>query len=377
MRAVDRIVHDTHPVCARLNVGSGSGVVFANNEFYCAVSTAVSGNSGAAVLANNYVAGAMASGSVDGEAFHAGGSASNAFVDPAARDFRLASGSVLIDAGDDTVPDLPTLDHDGNARVAGAAIDVGAFEFAASVGAPPVVTLLVADDTLLSGDTAILSWTVADADTCEAASDPAGAWSGSVAPQDGSASIADLQSDVTLTLTCANADGSTSRSVSVSVATPIDYALYLDDDGDTARGSVLLAGAGALSGTVFVAVLPEQDVDGVRFRIDGADVGESKQAAPFLMGDDDGFDTTTLADGAHVLSALVSTSNGDTITLTANVTIDNATDDDPPPDPAPDPVVDSPPSASSSGGGAVSLLGFVLLATCVVWRRRVPVTVVR
>ena len=366
---VNNTVHGTHPVCARLNVGAASGVIVANNAFYCAGSTAISGALGAATITNNYVAGSMASGSVDGAAFHAGGSAGNAFVDPAGRDFRLAVGSVLIDAGDGTVPDLPALDYDGNVRVAGAGIDVGAFEFDAGVSAPPSVTLDVVDATLVVGEVAQLSWTVADADACTAGSDPPGAWDGAIPPSDGSLTIADLQADVILTLSCSNAGGSTTRSVTVSVTAPVDYVLHLDDDGDTSAGSVPLDGAGALSGTVYVAVLPEQDIDSVRFQIDGNGVGGTQQAAPFLLGGDQGFDTSTLTDGTHALTAQISTGAGDMVTLTASLAIDNLTDAAPPPDPEPDPVVDDPPS-SSSGGGAAAPLVLALLAALGIMRAR-------
>jgi hypothetical protein len=61
--------------------------------------------------------------------FDKGGNQSAAplFVNAAAGDFREAAGSPTIDAG--AVDQLGTLDPDGNARVLGAAPDIGAFEF--------------------------------------------------------------------------------------------------------------------------------------------------------------------------------------------------------------------------------------------------------
>ena len=51
------------------------------------------------------------------------------FVDAAAGDFRLAEGSPWMDAGDD--PDVEGYDVDlaGNPRIAGAAVDLGPYEY--------------------------------------------------------------------------------------------------------------------------------------------------------------------------------------------------------------------------------------------------------
>ena len=50
------------------------------------------------------------------------------WVDPARGDFRLQAGSPCIDAGS-TVDSLAATDYDGNPRVVGAAVDMGAFEY--------------------------------------------------------------------------------------------------------------------------------------------------------------------------------------------------------------------------------------------------------
>jgi predicted outer membrane repeat protein len=47
---------------------------------------------------------------------------------PAAGDFHLSPNSPCIDAGSGNVPGLPATDYDGNPRVAGFAVDMGAFE---------------------------------------------------------------------------------------------------------------------------------------------------------------------------------------------------------------------------------------------------------
>jgi hypothetical protein len=44
-------------------------------------------------------------------------------------DFQLQPGSPCIDAGSDNVPGLPATDFDGNPRVVGGSVDMGAFEY--------------------------------------------------------------------------------------------------------------------------------------------------------------------------------------------------------------------------------------------------------
>lgn len=127
---VNNTIYGSHPKCAQLRWSSASNVVFANNALYCAGSTAVefSGLSNATVK-SNYVVGGMSGASVDNDGFFDGGSALSNFTDPTADDFHLLVESVLIDAGFNGAADLPNTDHDGNVRVIGSAVDVGAFEF--------------------------------------------------------------------------------------------------------------------------------------------------------------------------------------------------------------------------------------------------------
>lgn len=71
------------------------------------------------------------------------------FVNAAAADFHLQAGSVLIDVGAPAPPGgLPELDLDGNVRVAGAAVDLGAYEFGS---APPSTTTSTTTSTTLPG----------------------------------------------------------------------------------------------------------------------------------------------------------------------------------------------------------------------------------
>jgi predicted outer membrane repeat protein len=51
------------------------------------------------------------------------------WVDPALGDFRLQDGSPCIDAGTEDLDELPDYDLDGNPRISGLTVDMGAFEF--------------------------------------------------------------------------------------------------------------------------------------------------------------------------------------------------------------------------------------------------------
>jgi len=63
------------------------------------------------------------------------------FVNPAAGDFHLTAGSPCIDVGDATAPGLPPTDIDGDSRIIGASVDIGADEFVPG----PLVTAVTPD----------------------------------------------------------------------------------------------------------------------------------------------------------------------------------------------------------------------------------------
>ncbi|WP_170110630.1 choice-of-anchor Q domain-containing protein [Flavilitoribacter nigricans] len=58
----------------------------------------------------------------------------NVFADPGGQDFQLKAGSPAIDRGTDAVQSVVAIDLSGNARPQGAAFDIGAYEFPATVG---------------------------------------------------------------------------------------------------------------------------------------------------------------------------------------------------------------------------------------------------
>ena len=63
------------------------------------------------------------------------------FVNPASSNYRVTVTAPVVDAGDSTVSDLPATDLDGNPRIMGTAVDMGAYEspigFAGSIGITP------------------------------------------------------------------------------------------------------------------------------------------------------------------------------------------------------------------------------------------------
>jgi Right handed beta helix region/Fibronectin type III domain len=60
-------------------------------------------------------------------------SADPVFVDPANADYHLAAGSPSIDSGDNSAPELPAVDFDGDPRIVGGIVDQGVDEFGVTV----------------------------------------------------------------------------------------------------------------------------------------------------------------------------------------------------------------------------------------------------
>ncbi len=122
------IVNNTiynHGTCLFLRMSGVSGVTVANNAVYCDSATAVdaSGLIGATV-SSNFVSGGLGGVSIDNTAFFSGGTAANAFTDPANMDFWPKSGSPLLGRANAGL--VPPLDFNGTPRTA--PFDVGAYE---------------------------------------------------------------------------------------------------------------------------------------------------------------------------------------------------------------------------------------------------------
>lgn len=102
----------------------------------------------------------------------------------------------------------------------------------------------------------------------------------------------------------------------------------------TAPGLVLDAplGGTTVSGTVTISATASDAVGiaSVQFRVDGAAFGAPQTTAPFSAS----WNTTSLANGNHSVSAVASDGSGNTATVNATVDVENAPPPPPPPPPS-------------------------------------------
>jgi hypothetical protein len=156
------------------------------------------------------------------------------FVNASANDFHLTSGSPAKGAGA-TLPEVPC-DFDGNARPAGSAYDIGAYEYGGTPGSgcatgpiggggptptptptptpipPPQITLQAVPTTLIfPGQSSYMLWSVTNATSCTAS----GAWTGPK-PLTGTTVLTPSVTS-TYTLTRTGPGGTASASITITV----------------------------------------------------------------------------------------------------------------------------------------------------------------
>ena len=135
--------NDPSPIITNTTIAFniGSGISSRNGSFPVLVNSIVWGNSGgsfsgrdAPIVSYSDVEGGFSGvGNIDADPL---------FVDPAGadgdpatlddNDYHLIASSPVIDVGSNDAPGLPSTDLDGNPRVAGGSVDMGAYEFAVS-----------------------------------------------------------------------------------------------------------------------------------------------------------------------------------------------------------------------------------------------------
>lgn len=106
---------------------------------------------------NVFSAGAAAYGGTCGNPTGTNGNFSSdpLFVDPTSNDYHLGAGSPSIDAGDNTAPDLPAMDIEGDQRIINGQVDQGVDEYGVSARRPGPPTNLTATR---NQKTATVSW---------------------------------------------------------------------------------------------------------------------------------------------------------------------------------------------------------------------------
>ncbi len=111
------------------------------------------------------------------------------------------------------------------------------------------------------------------------------------------------------------------------MATPT-FELMVSASNDRSEGAALEGNA--LSGDVYVFLLPEGGAESVVYWLDGEE-HQKERLAPWDFaggGDDTAFalDTTDISDGEHTITALVELPDGGTAEVSADFIVDNPTD---------------------------------------------------
>jgi hypothetical protein len=182
-------------------------------------------------------------------------------------------------------------------------------------GTPPAPTVTISANptSITSGGSSTLTWSSTNATSCTASGGSTG-WSGTKATS-GTQSFSPT-STTTYSIVCSGTGGSSStQSATVTVGSgtnnPPSVSISSPASGASVSGSSVIITANA-SDDVGVA--------GVQFRIDGANVGSEDTSAPYTYT----WNSTTVSDGTHTISAVARDTNNQTTTSTSiSITVAN------------------------------------------------------
>lgn len=116
----------------------------------------------------------------------------------------------------------------------------------------------------------------------------------------------------------------------VGTVTGVNYQLELSASPD--RSNPVLLGGQRVSGDIYVFLTPDTDILQVDFFVDDAGMSQPpltvNSTPPFDLADGtvnaaNAFDTTTISEGSHTVTAQISLASGDTIVVTSSFVVDN------------------------------------------------------
>ncbi|NNF16945.1 MAG: hypothetical protein HKN70_09370 [Gammaproteobacteria bacterium] len=186
----------------------------------------------------------------------------------------------------------------------------------------PTVDLTASSGSILDGGSVQLNWTSTAADTCTAS----GGWSGAKATS-GTETVGPLSATTSFVLTCTNADGSRSDSLTVTVEAPMPYTI-LQSKTIHHQDTFELDGA-TVSDGIFAFVSPGSGLSQVQFFLDDPTASGTPYSVEFVEPFDfaydpvGGFDTTTIANGSHSLTAKLFLVGGEEQIISVSFTVAN------------------------------------------------------
>ncbi len=175
---------------------------------------------------------------------------------------------------------------------------------------PPTVTISASPSSIPQGTTATIFWTSTNSTSCTTSNGLPGL--------SGSFQTSSLTNTTTYSVTCTGSGGSSTQSTTVQVAepsvtdtTPPTVTMTTPNNNATLSGSAALISASAQDNV---------GVTSVQFTLGNTNLGPEDTVAPFTIT----WDTTTIIDGAYILTAIARDAAGNTTTATpVSITVTN------------------------------------------------------